>query len=44
MISITRLVIAAAAVFTLATVCPAQENVKATNLGKGRSSRARRSR
>jgi hypothetical protein len=35
MISITRLVTAAAAVFALATLCPAQENVKATNLGKG---------
>ena len=35
MISITRLVTAAAAVFALATLCPAQENVKPTNLGKG---------
>src|ERR1700731_2701771 len=35
MISITRLVTVAAAAFTLATLCPAQENVKATNLGKG---------
>src|SRR5260370_38690755 len=35
MISITRLVTAAAAVFALATLCPAQENVKAADLGKG---------
>jgi hypothetical protein len=35
MISITRLVTVAAAVFALATLCPAQENVKPTNLGKG---------
>jgi hypothetical protein len=35
MISMTRLVTAAAAVLALATLCPAQENVKATNLGKG---------
>jgi hypothetical protein len=35
MISITRLVTLAAAAFTLATLCSAQENVKATNLGKG---------
>jgi hypothetical protein len=35
MISITRLVTVAATAFTLATLCPAQENVKATNLGKG---------
>jgi hypothetical protein len=33
--SITRLVTAAAAVFALATLCPAQENVKPINLGKG---------
>jgi len=33
--SITRLMIAATAVFALATLCPAQENAKATNLGKG---------
>jgi hypothetical protein len=44
MISITRLVTAAAAVFALATLCPAQEHVKPTDLGQGRSSRARRSR
>jgi hypothetical protein len=35
MISITRLVTAAAAVFALATLCPAQEHVKPTDLGKG---------
>ena len=35
MISITRLVTAAAAVFALATLCPAQEDVKPTDLGKG---------
>src|SRR6516165_4042599 len=35
MISITRLVIALAAVIAFATLCPAQENVAATNLGKG---------
>ena len=35
MISITRLVTVAVAAFTLATLCPAQENVKATNLGTG---------
>jgi hypothetical protein len=33
--SITRLVTVAVAAFTLATLCPAQENVKATNLGTG---------
>src|SRR6516165_10123418 len=31
----TRLMIAAAAVFVLATLCSAQEHVKATNLGDG---------
>ena len=31
----TRLIIAAAAVFALATLCCAQENVKTTNLGNG---------
>src|SRR5260370_11216657 len=31
----TRLMIAATAVFALTTLCPAQESVKATNLGKG---------
>jgi hypothetical protein len=35
MISITRLVTAAAAVFALATLCPAQEHVKPTDLGQG---------
>ena len=35
MISITRLVTAAAAVFLLATLCAAQEHVKPTDLGKG---------
>ena len=35
MISITRLMIAASAVFAFAMLCSAQENVKATNLGKG---------
>ena len=35
MISITRLVTAAAAVFALATLCPAQERVKPTDLGMG---------
>jgi hypothetical protein len=35
MISITRLVTAAAAVFAFATLCPAQEHVKPTDLGKG---------
>ena len=35
MISITRLFTVVAATFTLATLCPAQENVKATNLGTG---------
>ena len=40
MISVTRLVTAglvtaAAAVFALATLCPAQEQVKPTDLGKG---------
>ena len=34
MISITRLVTAAAAVFALATLCSAQEHVKPTDLGK----------
>ena len=33
--SMTRLMIAATAVFALTTLSPAQENVKATNLGKG---------
>jgi hypothetical protein len=35
MISMTRLVTAAAAVLALATLCPAQENVKPAYLGKG---------
>ena len=35
MISVTRLIIASAAVVALATLCPAQENAKPTNLGKG---------
>ena len=35
MISMTRLVTAAAAVLALATLCPAQENFKPTDLGKG---------
>jgi len=35
MISMTRLMIAASAVFAFAMPCSAQENVKATNLGKG---------
>lgn len=35
MISMTRLVTASVAAFALATLCPAQENVKATDLGKG---------
>ena len=35
MISMTRLVITASAVFAFATLCPAQENAKAINLGKG---------
>src|SRR6202011_3565963 len=35
MISMTRLVTAAAAVFALATLCPAREHVKPTDLGKG---------
>jgi hypothetical protein len=35
MISITRLVTAAAAVFALVTLCPAREHVKPTDLGKG---------
>jgi hypothetical protein len=35
MISITRLVTAAAALLALATLCPAQEDVKTTALGKG---------
>jgi hypothetical protein len=35
MISMTRLVTAAAAVLVLATLCLAQENVKPTDLGKG---------
>jgi len=33
--SITRLIIAATAVFALTALRPAQENVKATNLGQG---------
>jgi hypothetical protein len=35
MISMTRLVTTTAAVFALATICPAQEHVRPTNLGKG---------
>jgi uncharacterized cupredoxin-like copper-binding protein len=35
MISMTRLVTTSAAVFALATMCPAQEHVKPTDLGKG---------
>jgi hypothetical protein len=35
MISMTRLVTAAAVVFALATLCPAREHVKPTDLGKG---------
>jgi hypothetical protein len=35
MISMTRLVTAAAAVFALATLCPALEDVEPTKLGKG---------
>jgi len=35
MISITRLATGAVAAFALATLCPAQENVKATDLGNG---------
>ena len=35
MISMTRLVTAAVVVLALATLCPAQENVKPTDLGKG---------
>ena len=35
MISMTRIVAAAAAVLALATLCPARENVKPTNLGNG---------
>jgi hypothetical protein len=35
MTSITRLVTVAAAVFAFATLCPARENVKPTDLGKG---------
>jgi hypothetical protein len=34
-VTITRLVTVPAAAFALATLCPAQENVKATNLGTG---------
>jgi uncharacterized cupredoxin-like copper-binding protein len=35
MISMTRLITVAAAVLAVATLCPAQENVKPTDLGKG---------
>jgi hypothetical protein len=35
MISMARLMITASAVLAFATLCPAQENAKATNLGKG---------
>ena len=35
MISMTRLVAVAAVVLAFATLCPAQENVKPTDLGKG---------
>jgi hypothetical protein len=35
MISMTRLVTLAAALFALATLCPAREHVKATDLGNG---------
>jgi hypothetical protein len=35
MISMTRLVTTSATVFALATMCPAQEHVKPTDLGKG---------
>jgi hypothetical protein len=35
MISMTRLVIVTAAVFTFTALCPAQENAKPTDLGKG---------
>jgi hypothetical protein len=35
MISITRLVTVAAVLFALATLCPARDNVKPTDLGKG---------
>jgi hypothetical protein len=35
MISMTRLMTVAGAVVALATLCPAQENVKASDLGKG---------
>ena len=35
MISMTRLVTISAAVFAIATICPAQEHVRQTDLGKG---------
>ena len=42
MISMTRLVTAAAAVLALATLCLAQENVKPTDLGKGAESKGKK--